>query len=58
MAEKTYLLLENAQVVMNRPTADRFINSKCATGENWDGKEDHVIRDRRKEGPCIQWQQS
>lgn len=44
---------------MNRPTVDRFVNSKCATGENLDGKEEHVIRDQRKEGLCItQWQQS
>lgn len=39
-------------------TVNRYMNFKCATGEDLDGKEEHVIRNWSKESPCIQWQKA
>lgn len=39
-------------------TGDRYVNFKCTTGEGVDGKEEQVIRNQRKDGPCVQWQKA
>lgn len=39
-------------------TVDRYVNFKCATGEDLDGKEEHGIRSQKKDGPCKQRQKA
>lgn len=57
MVEKIYMTFRK-YLNCHEQTGDRYVNFECTTGEGLDGKEEQVIRNQRKDGPCMQWQKA